>query len=41
MIWFDDALADGRLALARISMIDLAPPLLWRGRADPLRRQHA
>ena len=30
MTWFDDALADGRLAPARISMIDLAPPLLWR-----------
>ena len=29
MTWFDDALADGRLAPARIGMIDLAP-LLWR-----------
>ena len=30
MTWFDDALADGRLDPARISMVDLAPPLLWR-----------
>ena len=30
MTWFNDALADGRLDPARISMIDLAPPLLWR-----------
>ena len=30
MTWFDDALADGRLDPARISMIDLASPLLWR-----------
>ena len=30
MSWFDGALADGRLDPAKISMIDLAPPLLWR-----------
>ena len=30
MTWFDDALADGRLDRAKISTLDLAPPLLWR-----------
>ena len=30
MTWFDDAVADGRLDPAKISMIDPAPPLLWR-----------
>lgn len=30
MTWFDDALAGGRLDPARISMMDLAQPLLWR-----------
>lgn len=30
MTWFDDALADGRLDPAKIGMIDLALPLLWR-----------
>jgi len=30
LTWFDDALVDGRLDPAKISMIDLAPPLLWR-----------
>lgn len=30
MTWFDDALADGRLEPSKVSMIDLAPPLLWR-----------
>lgn len=30
MTWFADAGADGRLDPAKISMIDLAPPLLWR-----------
>lgn len=30
MTWFDDALVDGRLDPSKITMIDLAPPLLWR-----------
>ena len=30
MSWFDEALADGRLEPSKVSMIDLALPLLWR-----------
>lgn len=30
MTWFDDALADGRLEPAKIGVIELALPLLWR-----------
>jgi hypothetical protein len=30
LTWFDDALADGRLEASKVSMIDLALPLLWR-----------
>ena len=30
MSWFDRALADGRLEASKVSMIELALPLLWR-----------
>ena len=30
MTWFDDALADGRLASSKVSMLELTLPLLWR-----------
>lgn len=30
MSWFDDALADGRLEPSKVSMIEVALPLLWR-----------
>ena len=30
MTWFDDALVDGRLASSKVSMLELALPLLWR-----------